>query len=265
MSKQWIVLIGLTCVATSSAGATTARELLDQIRQLNQTTRTWNDRTQHLSLQIVDRLGGTRQRQLIMHFKKYPEERNRSLVFFEAPSEVRGVSVLQWTDPHAKDEQWLFMPALKRVRQISAAAKHESFVGTDFSYDDLAVISEITDWSEADAATKLLRDEDLAGKSCHVIEFTPAGKDIDYGKIVTWLSADDLVLLKFEMYDKSNKLEKVLTLSDVRDVGRIPTAFRWEMKNEENGSHTLVEFTEVKYNTALADEMFTQRTLERGL
>jgi outer membrane lipoprotein-sorting protein len=265
MFRQLIVMIGLACVGTSVAGATTARELLDQTRQLNQTTRKWNDRTQHLSLRIVDRLGGTRERQLLLYFKKYPEERNRSALFFEAPAEVRGVGVLQWADPHAKDEQWLFLPALKRVRQISAAAKHESFVGTDFSYDDLAVISEITDWSEADATTKLLRDEPLDGKSCHVIEFTPAGKDVDYGKIVVWLTADDLVLLKLEMYDKGNKLEKVLTLSDVRAVGSIPTPFRWEMKNEQNGSHTAVEFTEIKYDTGLSDDMFTQRALERGL
>ena len=265
MSGRMIFLTVVACLAASPAGATSARELLDQTRRMNQTTRTWNDRTQHLSLRIVDRLGGERQRQLVMHFKRYPEDRNRSVVFFEAPTEVRGVSVLQWTDPHAKDEQWLYLPALKRVRQISAAAKHESFVGTDFSYDDLAVISEITDWGDADAATKLLRDEPLDGKPCHVIEFTPAAKDVAYGKILTWLTSDDLVMLKFEMYDKDNQLEKVLTLSDIREVGHIPTPYRWEMKNQQNGSHTVVEFTEIKYDTGLSDEMFTQRALEHGL
>jgi outer membrane lipoprotein-sorting protein len=265
MLRTPTILILLACAGVSPAGATTARELLDQVRQLNQTSRKWNDRVQRLQLRIVDRLGGERQRELVMNFKRYPEDRNRSIVFFESPPEVRGVSVLQWTDPHAKDEQWLYLPALKRVRQISAGARHESFVGTDFSYDDLAIISEITDWSDADARVRLLRDETLDGRSCHVIEFTPTGKDVTYGKILTWLTADDLVMVKFEMYDDSGQLEKVLTLSDVRNVGAIPTAFRMEMKSEQNGSHTVVDFTEIKYDTGLADTLFTQRTLERGL
>ena len=263
MSGRIVAVVLLACVAVSPAGATTARELLDQTRQ--STTLKWKDRVQHLAVRIVDRLGGERQRQLVMNFKKYAEERNRSIMFFESPQEVRGVSVLQWTDPHARDEQWLYLPALKRVRQISAGARHESFVGTDFSYDDLAIISEITDWTDADARTTLLRDEPQDGKPCHVIEFIPAGKDVTYGKIVTWLTTDDLVMVKFEMYDKDGHLEKLLTLSDIRNVGGIPTAFRWEMKNEQNGSRTVVEFSEIKYDTGLSDDLFTQRSLERGL
>lgn len=251
--------------AVAPAGATTARELLDQTRQLAQTTRKWTDRVQRLTLRIVDHRGGERHRELVINLKKYPEDRNRSIVFFESPPEVKGVGFLQWADPHAKDEQWLYLPELKRVRQISAGAKHESFVGTDFSYDDLAIIGEITDWTDADAHTNLVRDEALDGRACHVIEFTPTGKDLTYGKVIAWLTADDLVIVKFEMDDKSGRLEKVLTLSDIRTLGPIPTAFHMEMKNQQSGSHTVVDFSEVKYDTGLADEMFTERALEHGL
>jgi outer membrane lipoprotein-sorting protein len=265
---MWRTLAGavvLVAAAVTPVGAATARELLDQTRQLAQTTRKWTDRVQRLKLKIVDRRGGERNRELVIDFKKYAEDRNRTILFFESPPEVKGVGFLQWADPHAKDEQWLYLPELKRVRQISAGAKHESFVGTDFSYDDLAIISEITDWTEADARTNLLRDETLDGRSCHVIEFTPTGKDLSYSKILTWLTADDLVMVKFEMYDTSARLEKVLTLNDFRNVGAIPTAFHMEMKNEQSGSHTVVDFNEVKYDTGLADDMFTQRSLEHGL
>jgi outer membrane lipoprotein-sorting protein len=253
------------CVGHRAVGAPTARELLDRARQLNDTTRKWSDRTQQLQIRIVDRRGGERNRRLAIYFKKYPEDRNRTLLFFESPPEVKGVGFLQWADPHAKDEQWLYLPELKRVRQISAGAKHESFVGTDFSYDDLAIISEIIDWSESDARTALLRDESVDGKACQVIEFTPAGKDLTYGKILAWLTADDLTIVKFEMYDKQGRLEKELALSDFRDVGAIPTPFHMEMKNVQNGSHTVVDFTDVKYDTGMNDDRFTQRALEHGL
>ena len=250
--------------AAARAAESPARQLLNRVRQLSQTTRKWTDRVQRLKIRIVDRRGGERKRELAIYLKKYSEDRTRTVVFFETPPEVKGVGFLQWADPHAKDEQWLYLPELKRVRQISAGAKRESFVGTDFSYEDLAIISQITDWSEADAHTSLLREEPVDGQPCQVIEFTPAGKELSYGRVLAWLTKD-LTLVKFSMHDKAGRMQKVLSLSDFRKLGEIPTAFRMEMRNEETGSHTIVDFTEIKYDTGLGDDMFTQRALERGL
>ena len=262
-----VVPVWLLCMLAGplAIAETTARGLLDHTRELNATVRKWSDRLQRLQLRIVDRRGGARNRQLVIYLKKYPEDRNRSILFFESPPEVKGVGFLQWADPHTKDEQWLYLPELKRVRQISAGAKHESFVGTDFSYDDLSIVGDLADWSEADARTTLARDETVDGKSCHVIEFRPVGKDVTYGKIVVWLTAADFTFVKYEMYDKSGTLEKVLTLSDIRTLGEIPTAFHMEMQSLRGGSHTVVDFSEVKYDTGQSDEQFTQRTLEHGL
>jgi len=251
--------------APSAARAGSARELLDQIRQLGQTTRKWSDRSQRLQIRIVDRRGGERRREVAIYFKKYPEERTRTTLFFIAPPEVKGVALLQWADPHAKDEQWLYVPELKRVRQISGGAKHESFVGTDFSYDDLAIISQVSDWTDTDARSTLVRDEPVDGVACHVIEFTPTGKDLTYGKVLAWFGSDDLVVRKFEMYDKGDRLEKVLALTDIRTLGAIPTPFHMEMQNVSGGSHTVVDFSEVKYDSGLNESWFTQRALERGL
>jgi outer membrane lipoprotein-sorting protein len=250
--------------AAEPPGAPTARALLDQTRQLAETTRKWTDRTQELALTIVDRRGGQRHRTLTIRFKKYPEDRNRTILFFESPPEVKGVGFLQWADPHGKDEQWLYLPELKRVRQISTGAKRESFVGTDFSYDDLAIISQITDWSDTDARTVLLRDEAVDGQPCHVIEFTPTGKDLTYGKLLVWLRAGDLVIVKYEFYDSDARLEKILALGDIRLVGAIPTAFHWEMQNVQAGSHTIVDFSAVRYDSGLDDAAFTERALEHG-
>jgi outer membrane lipoprotein-sorting protein len=247
------------------AAETTGRELLERVRQLGETTRKWSDRVQRLKLAIVDRRGGERHRELVIYLRKYPEDRNRTLLFFETPPEIKGMGFLQWADPRGKDEQWLYLPELKRVRQISGGAKRESFAGTDFSYDDLAIMSQITDWTEAEAHAALLRDETVDGQPCRVVEFTPTGKALGYGKILAWFTADDLVIVKYEMYDKAGRLEKVLALSNVRKVGTIPTPFHMEMRNLAGNSRTVVDFTEVKYDTALDDGLFTQRALERGL
>lgn len=259
------VALLLLRVAAASAADTAARQLLERVRQLNDTTRKWTDRTQRLKIRIVDRRGGERLRDLVIYLKKYPEDRARTIVFFESPPDVKGVGFLQWADPHAKDEQWLYVPELKRVRQISGGAKRESFVGTDFSFNDLAIIGQITDWTEADAHAALLRDENVDGKLCHAIEFTPGAKDFGYGKVVIWLRDEDSVIVKYSMHDTAGRQEKVLTLGDVRPVGQIPTPFTMEMKNVDSGSRTIVEFTEIKYDTHLGDDMFSQRALEHGL
>lgn len=254
----------LPYLSAPALAASEARALLDQARQLSQTSRKWTDRLQRLQLRIVDRRGGERQRDLVMRFKKYAEDRTRSTVFFESPPDVKGVSFLQWADPHGKDVQWLYLPELKRVRQISSGAKHDSFMGTDFSYDDLAIIDQILDWSDSDARTTTLREEPVDERICHVIEFVPTGKDLTYSKVVLWLTKDDSVMVRLEMYDKRDQLEKRLSLSDIRSVGAIPTAFQMEMSNVQSGSKTVVRFAEVKYDSGLNDELFTQRALEQA-
>lgn len=268
--KRWFVfglaVLWLCLPARGPAGAEpTARELLDKARTVNETTRKWTDRTQEMAVTIVDRRGGERQRQMRIYYKKYPEDRNKTLLFFEEPSDVKGVGFLQWADPHAKDTQWLYLPELKRPpRQISGGAKRESFAGTDFTYDDLSILGQLVDWSETDARTRLLRTETVDGTGAHVIEFTPVEKEIGYGRIVVWLRADDLIVTRYEMYSDGGEPDKVLTLSDIRNVGPVPTAFRMEMKNLRAGSRTEVQMTNTKYDSGLGDDQFTQRVLERG-
>ena len=246
------------------ARAETARELLDKVKALNTTTRKWTDRTQKLRLEIVDRRGSVRARDLEIYMKKYPDDANRSIVFFESPPEVKGTGFLQWANAHTADEQWLYLPELKRVRQISGGSRRESFVGTDFSYEDLAIIGQIADWSDADAHAVLLRDEPIDGSPAAVIEFTPVGKDVAYSKIRVWLRRSDLVIVKYEFVDQKGRVAKVLTVGGIKPVGSVPTAFHFDMQNVLAGSHTSVEFLEVKYDTGLSDDAFTQRTLERG-
>jgi len=261
---RWLPMVLVTVAVGSTGRAESAHELLDHVKSLNATTRKWTDRTQRLRLKIVDRRGNERVRELEVYMKKYPEDASRSILFFQTPAEIKGTGFLQWANAHKGDEQWLFLPELKRVRQISGGSKRESFVGTDFSYEDLAIVSEILDWSDADAQTNLLRDETVDGGATAVIEFTPTGKDIAYGRVRIALRRADLVVLRYEFVDKKGEVAKVLTVSDIRPVGAIPTAFHMEMQNVQSGSHTSVDFSSVTYDSGLADDVFTQRTLERG-
>jgi len=262
--RSTLLLVVLLLAGSSAAHAVTAREVLDKARELNRTERKWTDRTQKLALTVVDRRGGTRTRALEVVQKKYEEDRSKSILFFSAPPEIKGTGFLQWIDPHGQNQQWLYLPELKRVRQISGSSKRESFMGTDFSYEDLAVSSEILDWSESDAQATLEREEACGGETCWVIDFTPKGKDIAYSRIRVWVDGR-YRLRRFEFIGDRDEVSKRLEIQDIRDVGAIPTAFRFEMDNVRGGSKTIVDFSDVRYDTGVGDATFSERRLEKGL
>lgn len=251
------------------SGATTPEEaawaLFGKVHELNHSTRAWTDRTQKLKVRIVDRRHNERRRTMELFTRKEGNDSSRSLLFFLSPPEVEGIGLLQWIDPHEEDRHWLFLPALKRIRQITGSSRRESFVGTDFSYEDLTLIQEILDWTREDADISLTAEEAIDGHSCAVIEVVPKDEEVGYGKIRVWLGRDDLVVHKFAFEDRKGQLVKTLLLSDVRMVKEIPAAYRLEMRNERSGSHTIIEFTKIVFDTGLGKDMFTQRRLEKGI
>jgi outer membrane lipoprotein-sorting protein len=249
---------------SAALGDEAAQALLEQVRKLNQTSRHWDDCVQRLKVTIRDRRGGERQREMEVFIKRYPEEATRTILFFRAPPEVRGIGFLQWVDPRSTDRQWLYLPELKRTRQITGTSRRESFVGTDFSYEDLALRIELVDWTDDDAATRIVAEEPCEDHTCAVIEFSPKKDDVSYGRIRLWLGRDDLVAHKYQFEDRNGRLSKTLTTADIRVVGNVPTAHRLEMQNERGGSRTVVVLTEVAYNRGLRDSLFTERHLERG-
>jgi hypothetical protein len=257
-------LLSALLVSTGPAAAASAREVLDRARELNQTERKWTDRKQTLELTIIDRRGGTRKRELEVLQKKFDADRSKSILFFRSPPEIKGTGFLQWIDPHAQNQQWLYLPELKRIRQISGSSKRESFMGTDFSYEDLAITSEILDWTAEDSAATTERQEACGAEQCWVILFTPKAKDVAYAGIRAWV--DDLYRIRrFEFLSDQGEPQKRLEVLDLRDVGAIPTAFRFEMENLRGGSRTIVEYGEITYDTGIGDAMFSERRLEKGL
>lgn len=268
MSRRLALLsLGLALLAAGIArGDDAARAALDRARALNHGERHWSDRRQRMTLIVTDRRGGELRRELEVVSKRGDGDAMRSLMFFRAPAQVAGIGFLQWTDPRGEDYQWLWLPALKRVRQISGGARGESFVGTDFSYEDLAIMAEAVDWQDDRAAAAMVGEETVDGAPCDVIELRPtANADVTYGSVRLWLGREDQTVHRIELRDTGGTLLKTLLLSDIRPERDIPTAHRLEMRNEKTGSHTAVVVSGLAYDTGVADEEFTQRRLEKGL
>ncbi|HLK12019.1 MAG TPA: outer membrane lipoprotein-sorting protein [Candidatus Binatia bacterium] len=245
-------------------GAETARQILDRAKQLDDTTRHWDDRHQRMKLTITDRRGGERVRELEVYERRYPGDEQKAILFFLAPAEVKGTAFLAFTHRGKPADQWLYLPELKRVRQITANIRNESFVGTDLSYHDLDLITEMPSWTEADARSKLRGEEPIDGTPCHAIELTPQREDIGYKKIVAWLATDDLVARQLEFYGEDAAPVKRIHQSDVQAQGAIPVAHHVHVETLAAGTKTEIDISDVQFNQGLEDDLFTQHRLERG-
>ena len=242
----------------------TAREILDRRKALDDGARHWDDRHEKMKLVIVDKRGGERVREVELYDRREPGDEQKTILFFRSPAEVKGTAFLAFTHKGRAADQWLYLPELQRVRQITARTRNESFMGTDLSYHDLDLMQEMVSWTEADAKSSLRGDETVDGTACHVIELVPQREDIGYKKVVLWLGKDDLVPRRIELYEDGSDPKKRIQQSDVRTVDNIPIAQRIEAATPAAGSRTAIEITEVRFNQKLDPELFSQRYLERG-
>jgi outer membrane lipoprotein-sorting protein len=258
------VLMVFVLLSSGVSAAETAREILDRRKALDDTTRHWDDRHQKMKLRIIDRRGGERTRELELYERRYPGDELKTILFFLAPAEVKGTAFLAYTHKGRPADQWLYLPELKRVRQITARTRKESFVGTDLSYHDLDLIQEMSSWSEADARSSLRPEESLDGTPTHAIELVPQREDIGYKRILLWLGREDLVPRQLEFFEEEGDPKKRIRQSEVRAIGAIPVAHHVEVTTPAVGSRTLIDIADVQFNQKLEDDLFTQRYLERG-
>lgn len=218
-----------------------------------------DDRKGITRMTLINKRGKARERTVMLLSKDYGKD-SKSLMFFQSPADVKGTGFLQYEydDPSKDDDSWLYLPALKKVKRISGSSENDYFMGTDFTYDDMGERS-----VDEDTHT-LIREEEIDGQKCWVVESIPVDEDYMYSKKISWIRQESLVALKVEYYNRQGNLMKILTIPDVRKQDGFWTAFRMEMDNHQEKHKTVLEITEMSYNQGLKDSLFRVSTLERG-
>jgi len=266
MSSLLRSIAAVCLLALAAPGrAETARTILDAAHDTNK-ARQPKDVSEKMKMIIFDSAGGQRVRDMELYASNPGTRDSKTLMFFLSPAEVRGVGFLAWSYPDRSDDQWLYLPELKRVRKITANIRAQSFQGSDFSYQDLALYNDVLNWSEKDAWSKLLEEGAVTdGVACAVVELHPTDPDLAYGKLVLWLNRNDATVRKIDFYDRSGgTLQKTLTITGYEVIGSVPTAHRFEIATPKKGTRTLLDVSQVQYDQGLTEQDFTQRSLERG-
>jgi outer membrane lipoprotein-sorting protein len=185
---------------------------------------------------------------------------DKSFSIFNDPRDVKGTAFLTHSHKRKDDDQWIYLPALKRVKRISSRNKSGSFMGSEFSYEDIAS-------QEVEKYTyKWLRDEIFDGRQCFVSEQYPVGrKNSGYIRQVIWLDKAQYRPLKIEYYDRKNTLLKTLTIKHYRQyLGKFWRAGEMHMFNHQSGKSTLLYWTRYQFRTGLTDSDFNKNSLKRA-
>ncbi len=183
---------------------------------------------------------------------------SKSLIRFQHPADVKGTGFLMWEYTGDKDDdQWLFLPALGKVKRIAAREKSENFMGSDFTYED------ISGRDLDDEHFSLLGEEMLDDNECYKIEAVPVTGKTAYNRRISWIDKRKWIALKVEFYDKKNHLQKIMTIDELRKDGRHWSVLKMRMENVQTGHKTLMNISDIQYDTGIRDDYFTERFLMR--
>jgi len=241
--------------ALQAAGEPTADEIVQ--RSLQAYYYAGDDGRAKITMRLINKQGKERLREMTMLRKNLGTGgEQRYYIYFHKPSDVKGTSFMVWKYPAKEDDRWIFIPAIKLVRRIAADDKRSSFVGSDFTYED------ISGREVGDETHSLLRSEDWQGRPTYVIESRPKTA-IDYVRRVSWIDRDRHLPLKEEYYDAQGEILRIFTVDEIKQVDGFWTAARRTMRDNQSGHRTEVAFQEIKYNVGVGDDLFTERYLRR--
>ncbi|NNE44493.1 MAG: outer membrane lipoprotein-sorting protein, partial [Gemmatimonadetes bacterium] len=214
------------------------------------------DGTAQVDMHITDRRGKTRERSFAM-LRRDTEDggEQKYFVYFHKPRDVRRTTFMVWKDPAADDARWIFIPALDLIKPISASDKRSSFVGSDFSYEDVSG----RHWS-ADMHT-YLREDTERDRPVHVIESTPR-EDEGFARIVRFIDQEYLLPVREDWYDEDGTVIKTFESLRTEEVDGVRTIVSRRMTSPEDNSFTEVSFREIGYDVGLEDDLFQERYMK---
>ena len=183
---------------------------------------------------------------------------DKSLVVFDSPRDIKGTALLSHAQILDPDDQWLYLPALKRVKRISSTNKSGPFVGSEFAFEDFTA-TELNKYSY-----KWLRNEPCGELTCDVIERYPRYENSGYTKQIAWVDQSVFQVRKLDFYDRKDTLLKTLELNDYREYeSGIWRSHTFNMQNHQTGKSTELIYSDYEFKTGLSDNDFVKGVLKR--
>ncbi len=255
----------LTLVSLLVAGGTFAAETAEErgyaiAARSDRSDRGFGDSVVDLKMTLRNKAGKETSRTLTLRTLEIPDESvgDKSLIIFNSPADIDGTALLSHAKILDPDDQWLYLPALKRVKRISSVNKSGPFVGSEFAFEDFTALELET------YAYKYLRSEGCGETLCDVLERRPRYEHSGYTRQLAWVDQDVFQIRKVEFYDRRGGLLKTLTLEEYREYDDAYwRPHRLAMVNHKTGKSTDLTYSDYVFGSDLHDNDFVKGVLPR--
>ncbi len=219
----------------------------------------WGDSYAEMSMILRNSSGQESERKIRVSTLEMQEDGDKGLTVFDEPRDVKGSAFLSFSHSLEPDDQWMYLPALKRVKRIATQNKSGPFMGSEFSYEDMA------SFELEKFRFTYLRDENYQGESVYVLQQVPLDEYSGYSKQIVWVDKTYYRAVKVEFYDRKNALLKVLELDNYKQFkDKFWRPMRSTMRNVQNGKSTVMLTHKIEFGTGLDESDFNKNSLQRA-
>ena len=237
--------------------ALTGKEIMEKQKELQQT----KDEKEVIKMRLIDKKGRIKDREIVRYSMETESKLNKIMMVFTKPRDIKGTGELTWEQTERDDDQWLFLPALRKEKRISSSGKKNRFMGTDFAFEDLRP-EDLTAHQY-----KLIGNEKIDGKDCFLIEAFPSTKkekkESGYSKRRLWVRKDIFFTIKKEYYDRKGKIRKIEEARNPESItGSVWRSSDITMQDLKKKHKTILVIKSRAANTGLKESFFTLRKLK---
>ncbi len=264
LSSTFAIGLAFTSVVTLSTAfpsyaATPEQEGLSISKEAKARDLGWQDSKADMLMKLRNKQGQESIREIKIKSLEVANDGDKGLTIFNKPRDVKGTAFLSFSHTVGADDQWLYLPALKRVKRISSRNKSGPFMGSEFSFEDLSSF-EIPKYTY-----KYLGDEKLNDLDCFVVEQYPVDKNSGYTRRVVWLDKAEYRAQKIDFYDRKNSLLKTLSYSNYKHfLNKYWRPMTMNMVNHQNGKSTELVWNNYQFRVGLSDKDFNKNSLKRA-
>jgi outer membrane lipoprotein-sorting protein len=219
-----------------------------------------------MTIQLIDRKGHTRTQQT-KTLRRYFDDAKKTVIFYKKPANVSNTAFLTWDyfDTNVDDDQWLYLPALRKVRRISASGRGDYFLGTDLTYEEIKKDGKI---AEEDYHFTLQGQEEVEGINTWVVEAIPNSpeniEELGYSRILLYVDGNNWMPRLIKYWDEAGNYLKATHLKNIQKIDGIWSALNIHVENSKTGHKTELEFSNVKFLKPIAPRLFEKEALKRG-
>lgn len=259
-ASKWLSLVFIASVIATPVFSQTAEEKGFEIAQEQKLRDSgWQDTVAEMTMILFNANGDKSERKIRSEALEIEGDGDKALTVFDQPRDVKGTAFLTFSHATKPDDQWIYLPALKRVKRISSRNKSGPFMGSEFAYEDM------TSFELEKFSFKYIGDERFANRDMYLIEQVPADEFSGYSRQKVWLDKERYIPYKVEYYDRKNSLLKTLLFDQYTLYeDKYWRALKLEMTNNQNAKKTNLITHSIDFKTGLDDGDFNKNSLKRA-